>query len=244
MQVFGKFYTKFDIEYLIEQYIYIEDDSGKITTDELEQHLKKRRKSIAGVIFLYNPTMSPVGYNNKTTLSEQGFKFDGKYHELNPDSYCNLFSSSIKDPYRGKLIEIKYLFNLNRANIEPTPILEEFESDLDGYNTQQLTRYDKVHNYQDCSNIRLNGKFVFFATGNRHNRHHKNIISYTQRLAAQASILGKEVIFMHDNSYSPKQSQELANFLPLIVPGKAKDARIDGFRRSFSTNPPTTQKLS
>ncbi len=243
MQAFGRFYTGFEIEYLVEHYIYIEDENGKITADELKDKLKKRRKNIAGTIVLYNPTLSPIGYNNNSDLQEQGFVFDDSFQELNFDKYCNLFSSSIKDGYEGKLIEIKYLFNLNRADIEPTPALEDFESDLDGYNSSQLTRFDKQNNYIDVPNIRLNGKFVFFATGHRHNKHHKNIISYAQRVASQAKLLGKEVVFLHDNSLNEQDSLKAANFLSLIVPGKAKDSRISGFKRAFKTNPPTTQKL-
>ena len=183
MQAFGKFSTSLDIEYIQEQYIYIQEDDEIIDTNQLEAMLKKKRKTIAGTIFLYNPTIAPVGYKDNASLESQGYEFDGKFSELEFDKNCGLFSSAIKDGYRGKLIEIKYLFGLNKPNIVPTPILEEFDGDLDRYSSNQLTRYDKELNYQDVPNIRLSGKFVFFGSGNKYDRHHKAIIIYARALS-------------------------------------------------------------
>ena len=248
MQTFGKFSTNFDTEYLREHYIYIneKDESRediKITIDDLENMLKKKRKTVAGTIFLYNPTLSPIGYNNNSSLKEQGFEFDDNYHELNFNNMMNLFSKSIRDGYRGKLIEIKYLFSLNKGNIEPTPILEEFDADLDRYTSTQLTRYDKEMNYHDYINIRLSGKFVFFASGHKHDRHHKEIIAYARNISAQTKKLGKEIMFMHDNNYDPDECVDLAYFLAPLATGKMRDIRANKFANAFRTNPPTIQKL-
>ena len=196
MQTFGIFSTNFDHEYLTKHYIYINEkdetrEDIKISIKELKTLLKKKNKNVAGTIFLYNPTISPVGYDNNSPLSEQGFEFDGEYKELNFNDMMNLFSKSIRDGYRGKLIEIKYLFNLNKANIEPTPILEELDSDLDRYNSTQLTRYDKNLNYQDYLNMSLNGKFVYFGSGHKYDRHHKEIIAYARNIAKQKRELAK-----------------------------------------------------
>ncbi len=244
MQTFGKFSTNIDLEYLTQQYIYIPLDNETINTKDLEELLKRKRKTVAGTIFLYNPTIAPVGYDTNSQLAEQGFEFNEQFHELNMDTYCNLFSSSLKDPYRGKLVEIKYLFNLNKANIEPTPILEEFDADLDRYTSSQLTRYDKYLNYQDVANIRLNGKFVFLAFGHKFDRHHKAIIAYARDIATQVQKLGKEVAFLHDNNYDPQECLEVAYFLSPTATGKAKDKRANAFKNAFRTNPPTIQKLS
>jgi len=249
MQTFGKFATKHDIEYLTEHYIYIneknEDRTDKlISQDEFEAMLKKKRKTVAGTIFLYNPTISPVGYNNNSLLAEQGYEFDGKFTELNFNDMMNLFSASIRDGYRGKLIEIKYLFNLNKANIEPTPILEEFDSDLDRYTSSQLTRYDREFNYQDYLNIRLSGKFVYFGSGHKHDRHHKEIITYARNLASQAVKLGKEVYFTHDKNYDADECIDIAYFLSPLAVGKIKEKRINAFKNAFRTCPPTIQRLT
>lgn len=244
MQAFGKFRTSLDMEYIEEQYIYIQEEDETINIDTLEQMLKKKRKTVAGTIFLYNPTIAPIGYSSDVSLQSQGYKFKGKFEELEFDKTCSLFSSAIKDGYRGKLIEIKYLFSLNKPNIEPTPILEEFDADLDRYTSAQLTRYDKNLNYQDILNIRLSGKFVFFASGNKYDRHHKSIIAYARGLADQAQKLGKEICFMHDNNYDLEESQERAYFLPPIAGGKLKDIRANAFKKCFSTYPPTSIKIS
>lgn len=244
MQAFGKFSTSFDMEYLIEQYIYIQESDETIDIAQLEKMLENRRKTVAGTIFLYNPTIAPIGYNCNTKLASQGYKFDQKYHELNFDNYCNLFASAIKDGYRGKLIEIKYLFGLNKPNIEPTTVLEEFDADLDKYTSNQLTRYDKYLNYHDYLNIRLSGKFVFFGSGNKFDKHHKNIIAYARNLAAQAKKLGKDVAFMYDNNYDAQESQDMAYFLPPIATGKFKDVRANAFKKAFSTYPPSIVKTN
>ena len=248
MQTFGKFTTNFDHEYIAEHYIYINEkdenrEDIKITVSDLENMLKKKRKTVAGTIFLYNPTISPVGYDNNSLLAEQGYQFNGQFDELNFNDMMNLFSASIRDGYRGKLIEIKYLFNLNKANIEPTPILEEFDADLDRYTSNQLTRYDKELNYQDYLNIRLSGKFVYFGSGHKYDRHHKEIIAYARNIAQQAVKLGKEIYFTHDNNYDADECIDVAYFLAPLAVGKIKEKRINAFKNAFRTNPPTIQKL-
>jgi len=248
MQTFGKFATKHDLEYITEHYIYIneknEDRTDKlITQDEFEAMLKKKRKTVAGTIFLYNPTICPVEYNTDSRLEEQGYEFDGNFTELKFNNMMNLFSASIRDGYRGKLIEIKYLFNLNKGNIEPTPILEEFDSDLDRYTSSQLTRYDKELNYQDYLNIRLSGKFVYFGSTHKHDRHHKEIITYARNLASQAVKLGKDVYFTHDKNYDADECVDIAYFLSPLAVGKIKEKRINAFKNAFRTCPPTIQRL-
>jgi hypothetical protein len=206
--------------------------------------LKKKRKSVTGTIFLYNPEIAPIGYNTKSRLAEQEFEFDDNFHELNFNNMMNLFSKSIRDGYRGKLIEIKYLFNLNKENIEPTPILEEFDSDLDKYISNQLTRYDKSMNYHDYLNIRLSGKFVFFASGHKFDRHHKEIIKYARNISSQTKKLGKEIAFMHDNNYDRDECVDIAYYLSPLASGKMRDIRANAFANAFKTNPPSTIKIN
>ncbi|QOY50879.1 hypothetical protein [Candidatus Sulfurimonas baltica] len=244
MQAFGKFSRKIDLEYIVEQYIYIQESDETIDSEQLEQMLKHKRKTVIGTIFLYNPTIAPIGYKDNASLDGQGYEFKGQFDELAFDKNCTLFASAIKDGYRGKLIEIKYLFGLNKPNIEPTPILEEFDGDLDRYTSNQLTRYDKELNYQDYLNIRLSGKFVFFASGNKYDRHHKNIIAYARNLSAQAAKLGKHIAFMYDNNHDAAESQEVAYFLPAIATGKLRDIRANSFKRAFKTNPPSIVKTN
>ncbi|MBU1658434.1 hypothetical protein KKG72_05195 [bacterium] len=243
MQTFGKLTQHLEIEYLTQHYIYIPQNDEKIDIDQLKNLLKNKRKTVAGTLFLYNPAMSPIGYNTQTKLAYQGYEFNNEYCELNFDDMCDLFSNAIKTEYKGKLLEIKYLFNLNRPNIEPTPVLEEFENDLDRYSSNQLTRYDKELNYHDYLNIRLSGKFVFFAWGHKYDRHHKNIIAYARNIIEQTQKLGKDVAFLYDNTHDEKDSLEVGYFLSPVTVGKFRAARANAFKKAFKTNPPTIQKM-
>jgi hypothetical protein len=90
----------------------------------------------------------------------------------------------------------------------------------------------------------LNGKFVYFGSGHKYDRHHKEIITYAKNIAAQALKLGKEVYFTHDNNYDAHECIDVAYFLSPLAVGKIKEKRINAFKNAFRTNPPTIQKLS
>lgn len=244
MQAFGIFSTNFDHEYLSSHYLYFPNEEETIDVQELEAMLKNKRKTVAGTIFLYNPALAPVGYSKDASLESQGYPFDGKYSELIQDPTHFLIASALKKLHKGKLVEIKYLFGYNKENIEPTFVLEEFDNDLEKYNTNLLTRFDKNLNYLDVANIRLNGKFVFFGCGHKYDRHHKSIIAYAESLSAHVQKLGKEIAFIHDKNYSAEEALEKAYFLsPLVSGGKLKDIRANAFKAAFSTNPPTIQRI-
>jgi len=245
MQIFGKYSTNFDMDYLVEHYIYLnENDEDRITTDDLQNMLKKKRKTVAGTIILYNPETSPVGFKLSRFLQDDGFDEYDEFVSLNEDAMSFVINAGLKKEYKGKLVEIKYLFNLNRENIQPTPILEEFDADLDKFNSNQLTRYDKELNYLDVPNIRLSGKFVFFGCGHKYDRHHKAIIAYARALSAQVQKLDKNIVFLHDNNYDADEALEIAYFLSPLATGKAKEKRANGFKDAFRTNPPKIQKIS
>ena len=245
MQVFGKFSTNFDMDYLVEHYIYInEDEDEKITTDDLKNMLKKKRKTVAGTIFLYNPEVSPTGYKLSRFLQDDGFDKYDEFVALNETPKDYVLNAGLKQHYKGRLVEIKYLFTYNRENIEPTPILEEFDADLDKFTSSQFTRYDKKLNYLDIPNIRLSGKFVFFGIGHKYDRHHKAIIAYARALSAHVQKLDKEVVFMHDNNYDKDECKEIAYFLSPFATGKAREKRANGFKEVFKTNPPQITKIT
>jgi len=245
MQIFGKFTTNFDMDYLAEHYIYIGgDDEEKITVTDLETMLKKKRKHVCGTIFLYNPETSPVGYTLSPFLQEEGFEQYDEYVPLNEDPMSYVINGGLKKHYTGKLVEIKYLFSYNRSNIAPTPIIEEFDADLDKLTSTQFTRYDKELNYIDVPNVRVSGKFVFFGSGHKIDRHHKAIIAYTRALSAQVKKLDKQIVFMHDNNYTKEQSAEIAYFLSPQASGKAKEKRGNGFKEVFKDEIPKIVKLT
>ncbi len=244
MQVFGKFSTNFDMDYLVEHYIYInESENEKITVTDLENMLKKKRKTVAGTIFLYNPEVSPVGYKLSRFLQNDGFDKYDEFVQLNESPKDYILNAGLKQHHKGKLVEIKHLFNYNRENIEPTPILEEFDADLDKFTSSQFTRYDKTLNYLDIPNIRLSGKFVFFGIGHKYDRHHKAIIAYAKALSQHINKLDKTVVFMHDNNYDADECREIAYFLSPFATGKAREKRANGFKEVFNTNPPHIVKI-
>jgi len=244
MQIFGKFTTNFDMDYLVEHYIYIGgEDTPKITIQELENMLKKKRKHVCGTIFLYNPEVSPVGYSMSRFLQNDGFEAYDEYVKLNEDAMSYVINGGLKKEYTGKLVEIKYLFSYNRANIAPTPIIEEFDADLDKLTSTQLTRYDRNLNYIDVPNVRVTGKFVFLGMGHKYDRHHKAIIAYAQALSAQIQKLDKSVVFMHDNNYDAQEALDIAYFLSPLATGKMKEVRANAFKEVFSTQPPHIVKI-
>ena len=244
MQVFGKFSTNFDMDYLVEQYMYInESEDEKITVEDVENMLKKKRKHVAGTIFLYNPERTPVGFKMRRFLQEDGFD---KYDELvplneTPKDY--ILNAGLKEHYKGKLIEIRYLFTYNRENIEPTPIIEEFDADIDKLTSTQLTRYDRNLNYIDIPNIRLTGKFVFFGIGHKYDRHHKAIIAYARALSEHVNKLDKNVVFMYDNNYDPDECIERAYYPSPFATGKAREVRANAVKQIFKTMPPQIVKI-
>ena len=245
MQVFGKYATNFDMDYLVEHYLYInESEDEKITVDDVNTMLKKKRKNVAGTVFLFNPETSPLGFKMSKFLQEDGFDKYDEIVALNEDAKAYILNAGLKQHFKGKLIEIKYLFNYNREDIEPTPIMEEFDADLDKYNSNQLTRYDKKLNYIDISDIRLSGKFVFMGMGHKYDRHHKAIITYARAISAQIHKLDKKVVFMYDNNYDTDECIERAYFLSPYAGGKAREFRANGFKEVFKTNPPQSQKLT
>jgi hypothetical protein len=243
MQAFGKYATSYDNEYLIQHFVYIAPDEEKITTQDLDEMLKKKRKTVSGTIFLFNPCIAPLGYNTNTTLASQGFEFDNNFHELNYEEMHHLIYQAMKKEYMGKLVEIKYLFNLNLKDVQKTSVIDKFEIDLDRYNSQQLTIFDREHNYHDVLNIRLTGKFVFFVNGHKYDKEYTNTYVYAKNLASQAAKLGKKVVFIYDRNYNEDEALNQAYFLEPIVTGKAKAVRSNAFKKAFETNPPEIQRI-
>jgi len=237
MQAFGKFATEFELEYLVEHYLYFNEPDEQITVDELEAMLKKKNKTVAGTIFLYNPDMAPAGMNTGTKLAEQGYEFDGRYTELQFGKLMDIFQSRIKG-YEGKLIEVKYLFNYNRPEIEPTSVLETFNEDIEKLPSFQHTRFSRELNYHDVKNIRLSGKFVFFAWGSRFDRHHPFIHNYAKAVFEQSRKIGKASAFIYEPGLRRQGSEEEVRFLHPVAAGKLKTKVTEAIARAFSTNPP------
>ena len=226
MQFFGKFTEVHELEYLTKSYIYIpfkdeERQDIPIDIDELNKLLKKKSKNIAGTVFLYNPTTAPIGYKSEEKLYPQGFKIDDKYYELNIDHATRVVGRGLKK-YQGQLIEVKYLFTYNKADIQPTSTLEVFDMDLEKLHTNLLTVFAKNDNFHDYKNISYNGKFIFFAWGHKFDRHHSNIALYASNIAQYAKKAGKEIGFIYDGVMDKDESFEYTRFIHPRAFGKLK----------------------
>ena len=244
MQIFGKFTAQFDMDFINGHYIYFnESEDDKITGEDVANMLKKKRKHVCGTIFLYNPELSPVGYKLSPFLQEEGFEHYDEFVPLNEDPMSYIINAGLKNVYPGKLVEIQYLFGYNRSNIAPTPIIEEFDADLDKLTSSQFTRYDRELNYLDVPNLRVSGKFIFFGMGHKHDRHHKAIIAYAKALAAQATKLDKQVVFIHDNNYDADECIDEAYFLSPQATGKMKEIRANAFKEVFKQTPHKVVKI-
>lgn len=239
MQFFGKFKEVHELEYLVKSYIYIpqKDENGediKLSIEELNLLLKKKNKNVAGTVFLYNPFTAPIGYKVEEKLQNQDFRFKDQFCELQIDEETRNLGRALKHNYRGKLIEVKYLFTYNKYNIKPTSVLEVFDLDLEKIHTEQLTVFAKKDNYHDAKNISYNGKFIFFAWGHKFDRAaHPNIALYASNIAQWAIKLDKQVGFIHDNTMDQDDSFEYTRFFSPVGFGKLKTVLPVAFETVF-----------
>lgn len=226
MQVFGKFKEVHDLEYLVKCYLYIplRDENNEdilIDQEQLNLLLKKKNKNVAGTVFLYNPCTAPLNLQVGEKLINQGFRFDDKFYEVHVENDVRACGRNFRR-YAGQLVEIKYLFNYNKENIEPTSVLEVFDMDLEKLQTNQLTVFAKHDNFHDVKNISYNGKFIFFAWGHKFDRHHTEIALYASNIAQWAKKLGKEIGFIYDGVKDEDDSFEYTRFFKPVGFGKLK----------------------
>lgn len=241
MQFFGKYDTGFDREFLVESYLYCNHEGEELTPREFEgliKNKKLKKKNIAGTIFMYNPFYYPLDYDEKKMLTPQGFEFDGEFHSLKMEREITLFKQNIKG-YEGKIIQIKYLFNLNIKNIDTDEILMTMNSDVEKLATSQLTRFNKEMNYQDINNLEVNGKFVLFSWGSKINgKEFIYIHDYAKIIYDKCIQMQKNVVFMYKRSSGKEYAEENLQFLHPIGTGRFKDRMPNALAHVFSTNPP------
>jgi hypothetical protein len=92
------------MDYLVEHYIYInENEDEKLTLDEFKNMLKKRRKHVAGTIFLYNPEETPTGYKMSRFLQNDGFDKYDEYITLNENPRAYILNAGLKKHYKASL---------------------------------------------------------------------------------------------------------------------------------------------
>ncbi len=243
MQYFGIIETKYEEIFLTSSYLYFNKENEQITRKELEEKIKtnkNRKKNIAGTIFLYNPVVTPVGYDSNKFLLEQDFDQFDEFIELKQENYITTFKQALSPHYEGKIVEIKNLFNLNEENIDASQLLSKFNSDLETYNSSQNTQFDRDIMYFDAQNFVPNGKFVFFAWGEKINsKEFPYIDNYARTIYERVLQMGKKVAFVYKKEKTKDWSEKYLQFAsPVQVSNKYKYAINHSIKKSFESVPP------
>jgi len=241
MQFFGKYDTRFESEFLVESYFYFNEEDEELSPREFEKLInnkKAKKKNIAGTIFMYNPYYYPEGYDENKKLSQQDFEFDGEFQNLKVEREMTLFKQKL-GRYKGKVVQIRFLFNLNIKNFDTPEILMTSNEDIEMLSTEQLTRYDREMNYLDVGNLSINGKFVLFAWGNKINQKEFIYIhDYAKSIYDKSVQMQKNVIFVHKKSTQKEYAIEHLQFLHPIATGRFKDRMPDAFAEVFGPEVP------
>jgi len=243
MQYFGNYELGFDKEFLTQSYLYVPKEDEEISVKEFKSLIKTqkdKKKNIAGTVFLYNPFVYPVGYDENRFLIEQDYDFDQGFVELKIERELTLIKQAIlqTNNYNGKLIEIRTLFNLNTKNIDRSEVLMSFNKDCELLNTNQLTIYNKEYNYHDIPNTTINGKFVFFAWGHKINKKEFLYINdYAQAFYDKCMQLQKKIAFVYRKSTKAPYAIEHLQFLHPMQTGRFASNMPNAIKEVFKTFP-------
>ena len=242
MQYFGQIETKYEEVFLTSSYMYFNYDDEILTPKDLKQKIKTakdRKKNIAGTIFIYNPVVAPIGYDSEKFLLEQDFdKFD-EMIELKCETYITIFKHALSEKYRGKIVEIKNLFNLIEKNINASSLLMKFDADLEKYYTMQNTEFDREIMYQDAQNIIPNGKFVFFCWGDKISQKEFTFIrTYCNTMFNRFEDMGKKIAFVYKEERGLQSAKDLLQFSAPVENPKYKQAISNAIKESFKEFPP------
>ncbi|RXJ88189.1 hypothetical protein [Arcobacter sp. CECT 8985] len=244
MQYFGTFETKYEEVFLTESYLYIsQNEQDVITPKELKEKIKNnklKKKNIIGTIFLYNPIVSPMDYDSNTFLLDQDFDKFEELVELKIETYMTIFKNAMKnDEYRGKIVQIRNLFNLNEKNIDASSLLMKFNDDLEKYYSSQNTEFDRDIMYLDAQNLIPSGKFVFFAWGEKINsKEFTYIDDYARMLFENCEKLGKKIAFVYKAEKTEEFSKKLLQFANPMQNLKYKNDITQAIFKSFEEFPP------
>ncbi len=237
MQYFGTFETKYEEIFLTSSYLYFPNEDETITEQDLNSMIKThklRKKNIAGTVFFYNPTVTPEGYDSNKFLLEQNFEDFGKFIEIKIENNITVFKNAIKG-CEGKLVEFRNLFNLNEKNINASNLLMKFNADLEKYNSNLNTEFEREIMYQDARNLIPNGKFVFFAWGDKLNaKEFPFIFEYAKTIYDNSVQLGKKVAFVYKKERSVEFSINQLQFSNPAENPKYKISITNAIKECFS----------
>jgi len=190
---------------------------------------------------MYNPFIYPMGYVDNKFLSQQDYDFDQGFVELKIERDTTLIKQALlqTDTYNGKLIEIKFLFNLNTNNIDRSEVLMSFNKDAELLNTHQLTVFHKEYNYMDVPNETINGKFVFFAWGHKINKKEFLYINdYAEAYYMKCVQAQKKISYVFRKTTKAPYAVENLQFLSPTQTGRFSTNMPSAIRNVFKQYPP------
>lgn len=244
MQYFGNYELGFDKEFLTQSYLYVPKEDEVLSIKEFKALIKTakdKKKNIAGTVVMYNPFVYPMGYDDNKFLNDQGYDFDQGFVELKIEREMTIIKHALvqTDEHNGKLVEIKFLFNLNTYNIDRSELLMSFNDDCELLNTNQYTIYHKEYNYHDVPNMSLNGKFIFFAWGHKINKKEFLYINdYAQSVYDKAIQMQKKIAFTFRKSTRQQYAVEHLQFLHPVQSGRFSTNMPGAVKKCFLSNPP------
>jgi hypothetical protein len=243
MQYFGTIETKYEEVFLTESYMYFNEEDEEITPKQLKEKIKTakdRKKNIIGTVFLYNPVVTPMGYDSNKYLLEQDFEDFDKLIELKAETYITVFKQAMRANCKGKIVEIKNLFNLIEQNIDASTLLIKFNEDLEKYNSAQNTEFDRDIMYFDAPNFIPNGKFVFFCWGDKiKEKEFPYINEYAKTVYEKAMQLGKKVVYVYKKEKTQDGAIEFLQFSNPMQNHKYKNSISSAIKKAFEEFPPT-----
>lgn len=241
MQYFGEIQTMYEEVFLTQSYMYFgENDISVKEFKELIKTKESRKKNIIGTVILYNPVVTPLGYDSNKFLLEQEFDSFDELIELKSEGYITSFKQAMSEHCKEKIVEIKNLFNLIEGHIDSSTLLNKFNEDLEKYNSNQNTEFDRDIMYIDVKNFVPAGKFVFFCWGDKLNKKEfPHIFEYAKTIFENSEKMGKKVAFVYKKE---KTIPESINYLQFSHPTqniKNKNQVDFAIKRAFDTFPPT-----
>ena len=242
MQYFGTIETKYEEVFLTESYMYFNAEGEEITAKELKEKIKTgkdRKKNIVGTVFLYNPVVTPMGFDsNKYLLAQESDDF-GKLIELKAGTYITVFKQAMRGTCAGKIVEIKNLFNLIEGHIDASSLLVKFNEDLEKYNSSQNTEFDRDIMYVDAANFIPAGKFVFFCWGDKiKEKEFPYINEYAKTIYENALKLGKKVAYVYKREKTELGAIEYLQFSNPVQNHKYKNSISSAIKKAFEEFPP------
>ena len=242
MQYFGVIETKYEEIFLTQSYMYFNEEGEEITPKDLRDKIKTakdRKKNIIGTVFLYNPVVTPLGFDSNKYLLEQEFDDFDKMIELKAETYITVFKQAMREHCKGKIVEIKNLFNLIESHIDVPSLLTKFNEDLEKYNSAQNTEFDRDIMYVDAANFIPSGKFVFFCWGDKiKEKEFPYINDYAKTLYENSVKLGKKVVFVYKKEKTQQGAVDYLQFSNPMQNYKYKNSIISSIKKAFEEFPP------